>query len=805
MKKRVWLGAVTAGALAWTAVAGAKVPSTYTVATGQPDSATITNCTGTGTLTCPNLRSALAAAQGDNGSTVQLAAGAYTLTAGQLTIATLTSLTVAGAGSGQTTIRQTTAGQRVIKLSVDVGTVTIRGLTVTGGDQTTVGDSCAAGTGEVDGGGILNAGTLTLSDVIVSGNEATGTDGANGVTGAAAGGGGICSSGPLTVIDSTITGNRATGGAGGKDTGSASSGWGGNASGGGIEATGNLMLTGTAVDSNQAIGGAAGTATGSGDGGNGGGAFGGAISVDQGQGGANPTASIADGRIEGNAEVGGAGPQVAAASFVLSSGGAAFGAISDGSFGAITITGSTISSNSASGGVAGTSGGGASGGDGGSAGGAGIYLSDAPLTLTASTVSGNSAFGGPAAAAPGGSGGSVSGGGLYVGNQTAIVNSTIAGNRLSVGAGASANGGGLYSEQIGNSVTTLASVTLAANSVTAVTASMAAGGNLDHNVASPITASDTIIAGGSTNGTGANCAHKIATDAGHDLESTSPSQCGFDAAAGDLIGADPLLGPLASNGGTSQTIALGAGSPAIGDGGHCTDPTAGGQPLATDERGQPRANPCDIGAFEGQPPMTTAGPSITGTAAAGKTIGCSPGTYAGDPPLASAFQWQRDGEAIAGATASTHTVTLADAGHKLSCQVTESNPYGHAAATSAGTTVPFPTPVLGRIHQSHKRWREGSKLANVSRRGTPVGTAFTLALNVPARLTLSFGRRHQNRRATLSLTAKHAGKIRIRFDGRLSKHRRLTAGRYTLTVTAKAHGKRSKPRMAAFTIVHARA
>jgi hypothetical protein len=809
MRNAARLGAGLAGVMAFTAaVATAKVPDTYVVAPGTADSAAITDCSpaAASTFSCANLRSAVASADGDNGSTVQLAAGAYTLSVGQLTINTDNALTIAGVGSGQTTVAQSAgSGHRVLTLTNLSGAVTIRGLTLTGGDQATVDGSCTANSGEVDGGGILNAGTLTLSDVTVSGNQATGTDGANASSGsagmgAAANGGGICSSGPLTVIDSTITGNRATGGDGGKGTASASGGWGGTASGGGIEATGNLTLTGTAVGSNQAIGGGAGKVTGTGDGGNGGGASGGAISVDQGQGFTNPTASITDGRIEGNAEAGGTGAQVAAASPLINVGGAAFGAISGGSFGAITITRSTIASNTASGGAAGTRGGGASGGDGGNAGGAGMYMGVAPLTLTASTVSGNTAVGGPAAVAPGGSGGSGFGGGLYVENQTAIVNSTIADNRLSVSAGARANGGGLYAEQIGDTVTTLASVTLAANSVTAVTPSMAAGGNLDHPVPSPITASDTIIAGGSTNGTGANCGHKIATDAGHNLESTSPSECGLGAAPGDLIGVDPLLGQLTTNGGTTQTLALGAGSPAIGAGGQCTDPTGGGQPLAADQRGQPRPNPCDIGAFEGQPPATATRPSITGTKTVGKTVTCSPGTYTGDAPLAAAFQWQRDGKAIAGAGASTRKVALADAGHKLACVVTETNPYGQAAATSAELGVPFPVPVLGRIHQSHKRWREGSKLAKISRKGTAVGTTFSFTLTVPGRLTLGF--RHGHRKAgTLALTAKRTGRVRIRFDGRVSKHRRLSPGRYKLTITAKAHGKRSKPRTASFTIV----
>lgn len=805
MRKALSSVAVASAVLVcWVAAAGGKVPDTYTVAPGTPDSASVTPCTSTGTATfsCDNLRSAITAASGDDGSTVQLTAGDYTLTAGQVVTPAEGSFTIAGAGSGQTTIRQTTPGQRVLKLASFVATITIRGLTVTGGDQTTVDGSCTANTGEVDGGGIFNAGTLRLADVMVSANKATGSTGANASsgsagTGEAANGGGICSGGPLTVLDSTISGNVVTGGDGGKATGTATGGFGGDADGGGIAAAGDLTVSGSTVAGNHITGGAGGKVTGSGQGGNGGDTLGGAILVAQGPGGTNPTASITDSRIENNSETGGAGPEIGT-SGVTNLAGGAFGAIGTISDGAVTIARDTISGNSATGGAAGTRNNGATGMIGGSAGGAGVY-SGAPLTMTASTVSGNTAIGGPASAAPGGSGGAGSGGGIDTVGIATIVNSTITGNALSAGSGSPADGGGIDNQ----GQLTLASDTIAANSVAATTASMAEGGNLDHESSSPITAGDTLIAGGSSGGTGSNCGHKVATDDGHNLESTAPSQCGFSAGAGDVIGADPLLGPLASNGGTTQTIALGAGSAAIAAGGRCADPTAAGQPLASDQRGEPRANPCDIGAFEGQPPTTTTGPSMAGTGAVGTTVSCSPGTYAGDPPLTPAFQWQRDGTAIAGATGSAYKVALDDADHKLSCQVTETNPYGHVTIVSAATTIPFPTPSLGRLHQSHKRWRRGSKLAKVGRsRGhaTPVGTTFSFTLNVPSRLTMTFRRGHK-KAGTLSLTAKHAGTRRIRFDGRLSTHRGLADGHYTLSITATAHGKRSKPRTATFTIV----
>lgn len=63
--------------------------------------------------------------------------------------------------------------------------------------------------------------------------------------------------------------------------------------------------------------------------------------------------------------------------------------------------------------------------------------------------------------------------------------------------------------------------------------------------------------------------------------------------ASAIIFADPLLGPLADNGGPQQTMALGAGSPAINAGNPTTCP-------ATDQRSvsRPQGSGCDIGAYE---------------------------------------------------------------------------------------------------------------------------------------------------------------------------------------------------------------
>src|SRR5262249_3705719 len=71
----------------------------------------------------------------------------------------------------------------------------------------------------------------------------------------------------------------------------------------------------------------------------------------------------------------------------------------------------------------------------------------------------------------------------------------------------------------------------------------------------------------------------------------------------NVIGLDPLLGPLQNNGGPTQTMALQLGSPAIDTGNSATC-------AATDQRGLPRnAGSCDIGAYELQASTCVVPPS----------------------------------------------------------------------------------------------------------------------------------------------------------------------------------------------------
>ena len=181
--------------------------------------------------------------------------------------------------------------------------------------------------------------------------------------------------------------------------------------------------------------------------------------------------------------------------------------------------------------------------------------------------------GGTADGTTGGSGGSVSGGGLYVQRDATLVDVTITGNGAIAGAGGvpfgggtigpagGAFGGGIDDEGSVSQMVTLASVTLASNAA-------GSGGNIWAG-ATGVALGATIISSGVAS-TGPDCvAGAVITDNGHNLESATPSQCGFSAAAHDLIGVDPLLQPLAANGGSTQTMALAPTSPARGAGGQC--------------------------------------------------------------------------------------------------------------------------------------------------------------------------------------------------------------------------------------------
>jgi hypothetical protein len=111
--------------------------------------------------------------------------------------------------------------------------------------------------------------------------------------------------------------------------------------------------------------------------------------------------------------------------------------------------------------------------------------------------------------------------------------------------------------------------------------------------------------------------------------------------AGNDSFTDPKLGPLADNGGSTLTMRLLPGSPAIDAGNNASAPP-------TDQRGVPRpvGVACDIGAYEYNPPIM-AMPPPTQTVEIGSAAVLSARATGFPPPT---YQWFFNGNALTGCT-----------------------------------------------------------------------------------------------------------------------------------------------------------
>ena len=108
-----------------------------------------------------------------------------------------------------------------------------------------------------------------------------------------------------------------------------------------------------------------------------------------------------------------------------------------------------------------------------------------------------------------------------------------------------------------------------------------------------LTLRNSVVAGNTVDGKAADCKKAFAAIAskGHNLDGDGSCRL---TASGDLPSRPPLIGPLADNGGPTDTAALLPGSPALDAAVDCP---------ATDQRGvaRPQGAACDIGAYEQTP------------------------------------------------------------------------------------------------------------------------------------------------------------------------------------------------------------
>jgi subtilisin-like proprotein convertase family protein len=488
-----------------------------------------------------------------------------------------------------------------------------------------------------NGGGISNAGTMTVTNsVIGSGNQAGQGGGiynlfasakltlnnttVNSNQATAGAGGGIYNQGTLIAASSTITGNQASGGGGGiyststgqltLNAGSIQNNRANSSSGGGLDNEGAAALNELTVMKNSAQGG-------------GGGIYNG------------PSAQLTfgDGSIQANtAQTAFGGGLLNLGAVFLSDvnvtnneatllGG---GGIENSSTARLTVSGGSLSGNRANslgGGLDNTatadlarvtisnnrggSGGGAFNGNSGRLTlGLSTILSNTAVTSYGGGVSNQGALTVTQSSIVNNTASSLQGGGLYNKANAKLTNVTISNNTSQA---SFRSGGAIYND--GGTVSAT-HATISQNSSPAVV------NNTDTITLATVSLINTIVAfstGGSVNCDG------VMTSLGNNLD--SGNTCGFT--GGSFTNTDPLLGPLADNGGGTLTRILFISSSAV-DG-------AGGCPVAIDQRGvfRPQGDGCDIGAYE-VIGFTTIGPvSIGGNQCVTSTAVINSGLAAG--------------------------------------------------------------------------------------------------------------------------------------------------------------------------------
>jgi hypothetical protein len=417
----------------------------------------------------------------------------------------------------------------------------------------------------------------------------------------------------------------------------------------------------------------------------------------------------------------------------------------------------------------------------------------ATLTIQSSTIAGNFAY---------------NGGGLALRGTTVITNSTIEGN----------HGGGHEHNGDGGGVQNLGSLTLVNDTITGNECFNGAG--CGGGIIGVATVKNTIVAenlaGNESNEkrVSDNCSGTI-TSTGPNLE--NGAECDFSAHGG-LSNTEPLLGPLANNGGETETEALPADSPAVDHGTNVGCPT-------TDQRGviRPVSAACDIGAVEYAPPAATTGTATSITQNSATLSGVVNSLGLGG--LTWYFQWGTS-TSYGNQTPETTTAALGSEGvaatltglsaastihYRLVVSDSEGTSTGadqtlttsSSPGTSTGPPARPPLPMLTAVSQSAARWTE----KKVRKSKSPVGTTFRFTLNTPANVTLKFTQSAAGRRVGKSCVAQTAknrrkpkctrtvtagvlsqaalsGANKLSFQGRLSATKKLAPGNYTVILTA---------------------
>jgi CSLREA domain-containing protein len=277
-----------------------------------------------------------------------------------------------------------------------------------------------------------------------------------------------------------------------------------------------------------------------------------------------------------------------------------------------------------------------------------------------------------------------SGGGLYNSGTLIIVNSTISGNSTTL------HGGGLYS----SGTTNLYNVTIANNTADSDADGIGQGGG----IVGDSTVRNSIIAGNLTSPFNARDCSGTLTSEGYNLIGDTDFCTIIGDTTGNVLNANPLLGPLQNNGGNTLTHALLAFSPAIqgGDPAGCIDHT--GNLLTTDQRGYIRpvntfgapGTECDMGAYEYNspgPPTPTSTPTATNTPTATRTNTPSPTPTRTSTATASATPSPTRTNTFSPTPTRTPTATVT----RTPTATATNTPGPSPTPTSTATRTPTPT------------------------------------------------------------------------------------------------------------------
>lgn len=319
--------------------------------------------------------------------------------------------------------------------------------------------------------------------------------------------------------------------------------------------------------------------------------------------------------------------------------------------------------------------------------GGGIYIESGAVELRNSTLVANKAEGGPSQSAPWPSAaGSGSGGAIHNLGRLTAVNCTLTGN-ASVGGdgvlssssadGGTGYGGGIF---VGGGEASLRNVTVAANRVQKGSYGGEPCGASIGSTNGTVTVTNTILSS-SPGETNANVWGTI-QDGGHNI--CSDGSAGFTSTT-SRSGVDPLLGPLADNGGRTPTMALLPGSPALNAGDDAAAPVG-------DQRGvgRPAGAASDIGAFEvgAGGPLAITRPPVNATVDAGLSASFS--VLVSTVPAE--YQWQFNGLDLPGATNGVLFLNDVRGSQGGEYRVVVRDASGSLTSTVAVLTVVPPTP-----------------------------------------------------------------------------------------------------------------